>query len=497
MKHVSCLFFIILALSSCEYNLEAFQTYYVAPGGSDSDSGTIDAPWATFTHAVGELTPGDTLYVREGTYSERLIPTVSGKAGNVITIAALPRETPVIDGTSISENGWWYGLIHLNNLEYVTIEGFKVMNAGGQGIQANDCAHIIIRGNTTDTSVSSGIMTWGDSDVSIIDNTVIAACTGVEGYQECISVSETNIFNVSGNTVYNGFMEGIDVKDGASNGVISGNEIYDLTRLGIYIDAWDSLTEDIDVYDNIVYRCSEGIRVNSENGGLVRNVRVYGNLAYDNTECGYWVGVGGIGDSHPVDYVTFDSNIARGNGMDGIRISVPTGGYTDHIRIENNLIYQNERAGIMVADFSGDGSGRVGEVEIVNNTVYGNGTVGGWGAGGIMLNSSTVGQNITVQNNIVSENIEFSILVTTEAVGSVTIDRNLIYGFRSTVEETKGLNVIEADPLFSNASVGDFRLTASSPCINTGIAALSPSHDYAGTIRPKSSGVDIGAYESF
>ena len=47
---------------------------YVAPGGSDVNEGTINAPWATFAHAVAELTPGDALYVRGGTYSERLVP---------------------------------------------------------------------------------------------------------------------------------------------------------------------------------------------------------------------------------------------------------------------------------------------------------------------------------------------------------------------------------------------------------------------------------------
>ena len=245
-------------------------------------------------------------------------------------------------------------------------------------------------------------------------------------------------------------MEGIDAKDGVSNGLIYGNKVYNLPRLGIYIDAWDSLTEEIDVYNNIVYNCSEGIRANSENGGLIRNVQVYRNHAYNNTGCGYWVGVGGIGDSHPVDFIIFDSNIARGNGKDGIRISVPSGGSTDHIIIRNNLIYRNERAGIMVADFSRDDTGLIGEVEIINNTVYKNGTDNLWGVGGIMITSSP-----------------------------------------------EGRRAIKRDPLFSNASGGDFHLRASSPCIDKGTIALSPTHGYEGTPRPQGAGVDIGAYESF
>ena len=85
----------------------------------------------------------------------------------------------------------------------------------------------------------------------------------------------------------------------------------------------------------------------------------------------------------------------------------------------------------------------------------------------------------------------------TEAAGSVTVNRNLIHGFRSAVEETRGVNFIEEDPLFLNTSGADFSLSASSPCIDTGITAISPTHDYAGTTRPKGAGVDIGAYESF
>ncbi len=46
-------------------------SYYMAPTGSDSNSGTISAPWKTITYAVAKLKAGDTLYARGGTYSEQ------------------------------------------------------------------------------------------------------------------------------------------------------------------------------------------------------------------------------------------------------------------------------------------------------------------------------------------------------------------------------------------------------------------------------------------
>ncbi len=490
---------VLMACPNPSHSTSASTEFYVAPNGNDAASGSIDDPWATFEHAVDQLSPGGTLFVRQGTYRERLIPTVSGTQGDPVVIAAYPGETVVIDGTTIDEEGGWFGLIQLVEVDYVTIRGFTVRNAGGQAIQANDCAHVIIEDNATENSVSSGIMAWGDTEVIIRGNTVGNACTGGEGYQECISVSDTDGFEVSGNMVYGGNMEGIDVKDGCRHGVVSGNTVYELTRLGIYIDAWDSLTEDIDVFDNTVHDCREGIRVNSENGGLARNIRVFGNSVYDNDECGFWVGVGGVRESlHPVSDVLLNGNISRNNGSDGIRISVPDNGSTDNITVTNNLVYFNARSGVMVADFSTDGTGSIGAVAIINNTIHGNGTGLGWGAGGIMVNSASPGQHITVGNNIVSDNEEFSITVAAEATDTVVVECNLVDGFRSAAEETRGTPCVEGDPLFLDAEGGDFRVltTPASPAIDAGSAEGAPAHDFAGASRPQGSAVDIGAYEA-
>jgi hypothetical protein len=40
--------------------------YYVATDGSDSNAGTLLAPFATIQHAATVLSPGDTCYIRGG-----------------------------------------------------------------------------------------------------------------------------------------------------------------------------------------------------------------------------------------------------------------------------------------------------------------------------------------------------------------------------------------------------------------------------------------------
>jgi len=54
---------------------------------------------------------------------------------------------------------------------------------------------------------------------------------------------------------------------------------------------------------------------------------------------------------------------------------------------------------------------------------------------------------------------------------------------------------IDANPLFVDASNGDVRLMACSPCIDTGTAAGAPADDIRGLSRPQQVGIDMGAYE--
>ena len=55
-----------------------------------------------------------------------------------------------------------------------------------------------------------------------------------------------------------------------------------------------------------------------------------------------------------------------------------------------------------------------------------------------------------------------------------------------------GQGSIQANPLFASSS--DFHITANSPAIDKGIG-IGLTSDIAGTARPQSGGVDIGAYE--
>ncbi len=69
-----------------------------ARGGNDDNDGTQDRPWKTLHHAVKNLSPGETLYLRSGVYFENVSANLSGAQDQPITLCSYPGELAIIDG---------------------------------------------------------------------------------------------------------------------------------------------------------------------------------------------------------------------------------------------------------------------------------------------------------------------------------------------------------------------------------------------------------------
>ena len=100
-------------------------TYYVSPSGDDSGGGSITVPWRTVAKAARGVSPGDTVYFRDGSWNERLVPGASGAEGAMITFAAYPGEDAVFDGTGVAV-GSDSGLIDLTGRSFIRISGLCV-----------------------------------------------------------------------------------------------------------------------------------------------------------------------------------------------------------------------------------------------------------------------------------------------------------------------------------------------------------------------------------
>src|SRR5262249_55178463 len=129
--------------------------FYVSPAGSDSNSGSLTSPWKTITHAVLGTHPGDTIFLRAGTYREaeiwiRDIRGMGGSPGKFKTIQNYNGEQPVLQNT----NGIWL------SASWIRVQGLQFQGVG-------------INSNTWDGSLPNNIQIVGNSFYGATRNAAI------------------------------------------------------------------------------------------------------------------------------------------------------------------------------------------------------------------------------------------------------------------------------------------------------------------------------------
>lgn len=473
--------------------------YYVSPAGNDSNPGTELLPWKTLAKAASMATANVTVFIKQGIYRERLLPINSGTPDGPITFASYPGDVVTVTGIGMTPPaGWWAGLIWIQGLNYIKITGLRVINSVNVGIDVENSSHITIEKCYVDSTYSPGIKAYASDNVIIEGNEVIHGCMGKE--EECLSVSMTNLVEIRNNCVHNGLTEGIDVKNGSSNGVVTRNEVYSQCSCGIYIEAWDKHEFNIDVFDNTSYENVQGFAVAAENGGMINAIKIHHNDAYKNDR-GFIVAGWGIGQTHTIKNIAIYGNVSHEN-----RVGIEVGGYTgttiDSVRVFNNVIHHNT-TGVGITRYDGtSGQFVMQNIEVINNTIYQNGSLSsGWSDGGINV-SFISPSNLFIRNNILSSNAAYTICVQPEVPrASVTIDYNFFDGFRNFTNETAGTNAVYGSPLFADPIRSDYHLQAASPCIDAG----NPNQEYDDPADPNKPGFalypaqgtrrnDMGAY---
>jgi len=122
---------------------------YVAPAGSDDNPGTLERPFATVQRAQAAVGPGDTVFVRGGTYRMteahvarrvRIWAYVthldrSGAPGRPITYAAYRDERPVFDFSAVRPAGLRVDAFHVSG-SWVHLRGLEVT-----GVQVTVTGH--------------------------------------------------------------------------------------------------------------------------------------------------------------------------------------------------------------------------------------------------------------------------------------------------------------------------------------------------------------------
>lgn len=119
-------------------------TYYVAPGGSDSNDGSADSPFATIQWAADLVNPGDTVILRDGIYTggDESVVTIerSGTAEQWITFRAENQWRAILDG---QDSTTVHGVMIMDGVGYLRFEGLQIQNTMASGFAAGNETHDI------------------------------------------------------------------------------------------------------------------------------------------------------------------------------------------------------------------------------------------------------------------------------------------------------------------------------------------------------------------
>jgi uncharacterized repeat protein (TIGR02059 family) len=206
-------------------------TYYVSPGGKDSNPGSISQPFFTLNKAWTVVSAGDIVYMRGGTYSYTSTQSLSGKngtSGSEIDIYAYPGETPVISrGGGFSFSGNFKSLVYFSG-NYVHWKGIEItgntqtngadINVGFYTYSSNNCTFEMLNVHHNgmgiwlkdDPGVNSNNNLFLNCDVHHNEDPITNGAPYGNGDGLGININGGNTVTIRGCRVYYNSDDGID-----------------------------------------------------------------------------------------------------------------------------------------------------------------------------------------------------------------------------------------------------------------------------------------------
>jgi hypothetical protein len=225
------------------------------PGPSSSRPGnaTCPAPTVTvrdadsLTAALAAAAPGTSIWMQDGVYGGRFKATTSGTANSPIFLCGGARA--VIDGGSV-KGGY---ALHLDGASYWRVVGFGVRN-GQKGLMADRVQHVVIQGLTVEQIGDEAIHLRNFSSDNVVQGNTVRK-TGLRrdqfGEGIYLGTAQSNWCTVTdckpdmsdrntvrGNDISGTTAESVDIKEGTSGGVLSGNTFDGAALSGSHADSW-------------------------------------------------------------------------------------------------------------------------------------------------------------------------------------------------------------------------------------------------------------------
>lgn len=458
-------------------------TYYVSPAGDNLNNGSLALPFLTIQHATNQLSPGDTLYIRAGTYFEKVFCNANGTEIAPILISAYQNEDVYIDGTGVVGND----LFVLNAKNYITLSKITFQNnyiqgakgiyvlSSGEGINITNCTVQNIGWTTDPLSDPYSVTPTGQAHGIIVNGRT------TEGIKN-ITITDCHIKNIiTGNS------EALTLVGNVDGFLIERDTVHDTKNIGIVVAGHYSWAIDSGVDASL----------NQARNGIIKSCITFDNRRFSNVDAP----AGIYADGAKNVLITRNTSYSNGNGMSA---GCENAGFAgSDITITNNIIYSNDNQGI----YFGSNAGQLENSLLKNNTIFENGTLGSFYSEVSLQNSTdcTITQNILIPTS----SSHYAVSIFGYTVSNLTVDNNLAYRYdenavnlyvEGTPSQFTPSNSLNENPLFVDASltIPNFNLLSASPAIDKGLTIYLTvdSLDNVNNDRVVNGKLDHGALES-
>jgi serralysin len=431
----------LLVAADRAFPFSAGRSFYVSPGGSDDNPGTVEAPFSSISRVftvVRDLGANDTVIVMPGLYPEQVVVSRGGDMTGYLTLRSeIPHAAKIR-----SPEGTYSAVNIISN--YVVFDGFDVQGSGsGHGIEAT-----FIDGNSAND---------GPHHVKILNN--ISHHNAGSG----IGVAYGDFYTIERNICYGNC---------ASNPYQgSGISIYEPRPVSGSSQGFRNFVRRNRCFDNMVVRLpGEPEPPHSDGNGIIID-------DFTNSQTGHPAGI------YPFKTLV-ENNVSYGNGGRGVHVFL-----SNNVVVLNNTSYRNNRDRLNPGMWRGELS-NVGSCNIIwaNNI----------GVADPAINERNTAINEGSTPRLKSENVVWRNNLTFDGHpgrASLNVDKP-----NSTLTATRpNMNLLGIDPQFVGAEVrsaDDLRLLPGSPAVDAGTIAFGASTcDFLGRPRNQSRAVDIGALE--
>ncbi|MGU9546037.1 right-handed parallel beta-helix repeat-containing protein [Bacillus cereus] len=355
-------------------NVSSITNYYVSPTGNDLNPGTLDQPFATIQKAADVAKQGSTVYIRGGSYNQKVHVTSSGISGAPITFQNYQDEKVILDGSTVKLED--DGLFTIENKNYIQVKGLEFRN---------------LKSNKTSETPIGIYITGAGSNIEIKNNYIHHIETNVKnGNAHGIAVYGTssdpqnnlNHIGIDNNEIENlklGLSEAIAVNGNVDSFEVTNNKVHDNNNIGIVLIGHEGV--------------SPVASLDQARNGVVRNNIVHHNSSINNTSYNEYSADGIYVDGGKE--IVIEQNQSYENDL-GIEVaSEHAGKSASQITVRDNTISNNILSGIAIGGYDSQ-QGYAENNTITNNVIYKNDTKD--------QESGQIELNYDTRNNVITNN---------------------------------------------------------------------------------------------